>query len=79
MKKFVLAATFTMGLATSAFAADCATMINSIDEVMHTASVDEATMTKVMALYDKGRAEHEAGDHAAAEKDLGEAVKLLGL
>ena len=79
MKKFVLAATFTMGLATSALAVDGATMINSIDEAMHTASVDEATMTKVMALYDKGRAEHEAGDHAAAEKDLGEAVKLLGL
>jgi hypothetical protein len=79
MKKFILAAAFAMGLATSAFAADCATMINSIDEAMHTASVDEATMTKVMALYDKGRAEHEAGDHAAAEKDLGEAVELLGL
>jgi opacity protein-like surface antigen len=79
MKKFVLAAAFAMGLAVSAFAADCETMINSIDEAMKTASLDEATMTKVMALYDQGRAEHEAGDHAAAEKDLGEVMELLGI
>jgi hypothetical protein len=79
MKKFVLAAAFAMGLATSAFAADCETMINSIDEAMKTASLDEATMTKVMALYDQGRAEHEAGDHTTAVKDLGEAMELLGI
>ncbi len=79
MKKFVLVAAFAMGLATSAFASDCETMINSIDEAMKTASLDEATMTKVMALYEQGRAEHEAGDHGASMRDLGEAMKILGI
>jgi len=32
-----------------------------------------------MDLYNKGKAEHEAGDHAASEKDLGDALKLLGM
>jgi hypothetical protein len=32
-----------------------------------------------MALYEKGKAEHAAGDHAASEADLNEALKLLGM
>jgi len=31
-----------------------------------------------MDLYNKGKAEHEAGDHAASEAHLNEALKILG-
>jgi hypothetical protein len=46
---------------------------------MATTQVYEATKTKVMALYDKGKAEHAAGDHDASEADLNVALKLLGM
>jgi hypothetical protein len=79
MKKFVLAAAFSMALAGPALAHQCPKLMGQIDEAMKTASLDDATKTKVMELYEKGKAEHEAGDHDASEKDLGEAIKLLGL
>mgnify|MGYP002382337004 CR=1 FL=1 len=41
--------------------------------------IDDATKTKIMDLYAKGKAEHEAGDHDSSEKDLSEALKLLGM
>ncbi len=53
--------------------------MKKIDEAMATTQVDEATKTKVMALYEKGKAEHETGDHDASEADLNEALKLLGM
>jgi len=79
MKKIALAAALTLSLAGTALANQCPTLMNKIDEAMKTASVDDATKTKIMDLYNKGKAEHEAGDHAASEKDLGEALKLLGM
>lgn len=79
MKKIALAAALALGLAGTALANQCPTLMNKIDEAMKTASVDDATKTKIMDLYNKGKAEHEAGDHAASEKDLGDALKLLGM
>ncbi|MGQ0484094.1 MAG: hypothetical protein ACT4SY_01895 [Hyphomicrobiales bacterium] len=79
MQKFVLAAALVAALATPAFAGKCPTIMKKIDEAMATTQADEATKTKVMALYDKGKAEHAAGDHAASEADLNEALKLLGM
>jgi len=79
MKKLILAAAMTMALAAPALANQCPSLMGKIDEAMKTATVDEATKAKVMELYTKGKAEHEAGDHAASEKDLGEAMKLLGI
>ena len=79
MKKFVLAAALVAALATPALAVKCPSIMKKIDAAMATAQVDEATKTKVMALYDKGKAEHAAGDHAASEADLNEALKLLGM
>lgn len=65
--------------ATPVFANQCSALMAKIDEAMATATVDDATKEQVMALYDSGKAAHEAGDHAKAEADLGEAMKLLGL
>jgi hypothetical protein len=53
--------------------------MTKIDEAMKTATLDDANKAKVMEFYNKGKAEHEAGDHAASEASLGEAMKLLGM
>lgn len=77
MKKTLIIAAF-LAMTTPAFASHCPTLMMKIDEVMKTAQLDDATKTKVMDLYTKGKAEHETGDHAASEADLNEALKLLG-
>lgn len=77
MKKALIFASF-LALATPAFASHCPTLMSKIDDTMKTAQIDDATKAKVMDLYNKGKAEHEAGDHAASEASLNEALKLLG-
>ena len=79
MKKLILAAAMTMALAGPALANQCPSLMAKIDDAMKTASLDDATKAKVMDLYAKGKTEHETGDHANSEKDLGEALKLLGM
>ena len=79
MKKLFLAAAMVVALAAPALANQCPTLMVKIDDAMKTTTVDEATKAKVMELYTKGKAEHEAGGHAASEKDLYEAMKLLGI
>jgi hypothetical protein len=77
MKKTLIFAAF-LAFATPAFASMCPTLINKIDETMKTAQLDDATKAKVTELRDKGKAEHDAGNHAASEASLNEALKLLG-
>ncbi len=77
MKKALIIASF-MALATPALANQCPTLMNKVDEAMKTAQLDDATKTQVMDLYNKGKAEHDAGDHAASVADLNAALKLLG-
>ena len=77
MKKALIIASF-LALATPAFANQCPALMNKIDAAMKTAQLDDAKKAQVMALYNKGKAEHEAGDHAASEADLNEALKILG-
>jgi hypothetical protein len=79
MKAYILAAALTAALAGPALANQCPALMKKIDAAMATATVDEATKAKVTELYNKGKAEHDAGDHAASERDLGEAMKLLGI
>lgn len=79
MKKIIIAAALVAALATPALANKCPSIMKKIDAAMATTQVDEATKTKVMALYEKGKAEHASGDHAASEADLNEALKLLGM
>ena len=77
MKKALIIASF-LALATPAFATHCPTLMMKIDEAMKTAQLDDTQKAKVMDLYNKGKAEHEAGDHAASEAHLNEALKILG-
>ena len=79
MKKLILAAAMTVALVGPALASQCPALMAKIDAAMTTATVDEATKAKVMELYASGKAAHESGEHATSEKDLGEALKLLGM
>ena len=79
MKNLTLAAVFALGLATPALANHCPMDMKKIEAAMKTTMADEATKKKVMELYNKGKAEHESGNHEASMKDLGEAMKLLGI
>lgn len=79
MKKFLLAAAMTMALASPAFANQCPALMAKVDEALKAASVDQATKTKVTELYNKGKAEHEAGDHDASVADLNAALALLNM
>ena len=79
MKKVTLAALLLVALASPAFANHCPMDMKKIEAAMKTTMADDATKKKVMDLYNKGKAEHEAGDHASSMKDLGEAMKLLGI
>ena len=79
MKKLIITAALIAALATPALANQCPSLMKKVDEAMATTQVDEATKTKVMALYEKGKTEHAAGEHAASEADLNEALKLLGM
>ncbi|MGB8316182.1 MAG: hypothetical protein WCE69_17020 [Aestuariivirga sp.] len=79
MKKYILAASMVMALAGPASAHQCPSLMGKIDEAMKTTAADADTKAKVMALYDKGKTEHEAGNHDASEAGLNEALKLLGM
>lgn len=60
-----------------ALANQCPTLMKKFEEALTTTTVDDATKAQATELYDKGKAEHEAGDHAASEADLNEAIKLI--
>ena len=78
MKLAYTAAAAFLAMTLPAFASQCPGLMGQIDEAMKTATVDDATKAKIMELYEKGKAEHEAGDHGASETDLGEALQLIG-
>lgn len=79
MRKTLLAIAALAAFSGPAFANQCPTLMNKIDEAMKATTVDDATKEQVMALYDQGKAAHEAGDHPASETALNEALKLLGM
>lgn len=66
-----------LATAMPAFANQCPTLMKAFEEALATTTADDATKAKASELYDKGKAEHEAGDHAASEADLNEAIKLI--
>lgn len=79
MKRLILAAMMTAAFAVPAYAKQCPALMGKIDEAMKMATVDDATKTKVMELYETGKAAHGSGDHEASEKALNEALALLGM
>lgn len=77
MKKTALIAVLSVMLAGPALANDCPNLMGKIEEAMKTAKVDDATKVKIAELVAKGKAEHEAGDHAASVATLNEAMALI--
>lgn len=77
MKKTILALMLSATLAAPAFAGDCPNLMGQVDEAMKTTTVDEATKTEIMALYETGKAAHEAGDHATSMTSFNAALELL--
>jgi hypothetical protein len=79
MKKTALIVALSMMLAGPALAGECPILMTNIDEAMKTATVDDATKLKITELAAKGKAEHEAGDHAASVATLNEALALIAM
>ena len=68
-----------MALAGPVLANQCPTLAAKAEEALKTATLDEATKTKVTELIATGMSQHEAGNHVESEATLGEALKLLGM
>lgn len=79
MRKLIAATFVTVLLAGPAMANQCPTLMKKIDDAMATTTLDDAGKAKVTELYNKGKAEHEAGKHDDSVATLNEALKLLGM
>ncbi len=77
LNKFALATAVMLATATPALAHHCPLDAAAIDHALGVMSVSPDIKAQVTALRDKGMTEHEAGDHAAAETNLAEAMRLL--
>ncbi|ESR24024.1 signal peptid-containing protein [Lutibaculum baratangense] len=75
--KHVLAVAVTLAFATPAFASQCPSLMSEIDEKVDTAQLTEEERAQVMELRQQGEAAHEAGDHAASEEALNQALAIL--
>jgi hypothetical protein len=77
LKKSLLAAAALMLAMSPALAGHCPQDAAAIDKALGVVTVSDEVKTQVTALKDKGMAEHSAGDHAASEASLAEAMRLL--
>ncbi|MGL4279687.1 MAG: hypothetical protein ACRCS0_04920 [Albidovulum sp.] len=77
MKLFHYVAIAFLASALPAMASQCPNLMKQYEEALATSTADDATKAKAAELYEKGKAEHESGDHAASEADLNEAIKLI--
>ncbi len=63
----LIVAAVMVAFSAPAYAFYCPTMVKAID----------AALAKVTQLRDQGMAHHNAGDHVAAVKSLGEAARII--
>ncbi len=66
-----------IALAGPSFAGQCPSLVKQIDEKLQSAQLSEADKAKLIELRNKGEQQHEAGDHAASEATLNEALTML--
>jgi hypothetical protein len=78
MKKSALALALILGATAPAFAGNCPVLMGQFEEALSTSTADEATKASATALYEAGKAAHDAGDHDASIAALEEALALLG-
>ena len=80
MKTVLAAAALVAFLVTPSFAAeDCAAELTKIDEAMKTATVDDATKTKLTGLVDQAKASNDKGEADACNTSAKEALAPLGM
>jgi hypothetical protein len=75
--RLLMTAAFTAALTVQCLAGQCPGLMNQIDEKLASAQLSDADKAKVMELRQKGEEQHAAGDHAASETSLNEALALL--
>lgn len=73
----VLASAFFLALVSTSFANQCPSLMKQIDEKLQSAQLSEDERARVMELREQGEAQHAAGDHAASEASLNEALAML--
>jgi hypothetical protein len=78
VKEATLALALTLAMATPAVAHNCPVLMGQFEEALGTSTADEATKTAASALYDTGKAAHQAGHHDASVAALEEALALIG-
>lgn len=80
MKKTAFSLALIIGLAAGpAFAGQCPALMAQIDEALQTAQLSDEDEARVMELREQGEEQHAAGNHAASEESLGEAMEILGI
>ena len=80
LKKFLIAAVFSVASAGAAFASSCPVMVGEIDAALAAGpDLTAEELAEVQALRDEGQAQHESGDHAGSVETLQQAKDMLGL
>lgn len=80
LTRFLSAAAIVLALSTPAFAGQCPTLVQKIDEAIAAGtSLAAEDLAKVRALRDEGQALHVAGSHGDSVAKLQEALTLLGM
>ena len=74
-----LAATLVAVLAGPAFASECPTHVQKIDEVLASADLREEQKAEIQRLRDEGQRLHSEGRHQEAMETLAQAEELLGI
>ena len=77
MRKTALALALTFGMAAPVFAGNCPALMGQFEAALQTTTVDDATKSAAVELYEAGKAAHDAGDHAASVTALDAAMALL--
>ena len=81
MKQFfgiVIALALIIGLAAPAFANECPTVIEKIEQMMESADISDEKKDTISELVNKGEELHNAGQHDQAMEVLNKALAMLG-
>ena len=77
MQNTTLALAITFSMAAPVFAGNCPVLMGQFEAALLTTTADDATKSAAVALYETGKAAHDAGDHAASMTALDSALALL--
>ncbi len=73
----LIVAAVLVAFSAPAYAFYCPKTVKALDAALPKASLSADQSAKVTQLRDQGMAHHNAGDHVAAVKSLGEAARII--